>query len=87
MEVEESISPISGSSIYVYPNPSRGEVTIMSGGFAQGIILNPLGQHVLSFQLDEANNYKIQLNELSAGLYLVNNILDDQPSIRLIIVK
>ena len=67
------ISDFSNTSFKLYPNPTRGELTIiMNRGQIQEIsIYNAIGDAIQSHIYNESNNIRIDLNELKSGIYYV----------------
>ena len=64
------ISDLIEDDVYdIYPNPSSGEVFIMSGENLHVIVENFEGKHINSFFLDESIK-KIDLSDFNKGLYL-----------------
>ena len=53
----------------VFPNPNNGMFTIQSKNEEIYSIINSLGGEVQSFKLNGANNYTIQVENLSNGIY------------------
>ncbi|MFI5204150.1 MAG: T9SS type A sorting domain-containing protein, partial [Flavobacteriales bacterium] len=59
------------SEVVIYPNPFTNEISI-SGNFSgamQVVILNPIGEMVLSTQL--TLNLKLQTSNFSPGIYFL----------------
>ena len=54
----------------VYPNPTKGMVTIMGENLKQAEVLNMFGQQVLSLQ-GKGNELHIDMTTLPAGIYFV----------------
>jgi len=55
----------------IYPNPNSGVFTIkteMEGNYS---IINELGQTIKQFQLNNTNNYTIDIENLNTGIYFV----------------
>lgn len=64
------------SKLSIYPNPSNGNFTVkgaIEGTFA---IMNGLGQTVRSFTLNSDNNYVINVEGLTQGVYFISNLSD-----------
>jgi hypothetical protein len=55
----------------VYPNPSAGHILVQAVSEAVYTIVNELGQTVYSFQLNAANNYEMNIDGLSNGIYMI----------------
>ncbi len=58
--------------VNIYPNPSQGNFTIETGKEMQLKLINQLGQIVEVIQLNEKNNYKTSLSNLSNGVYFIS---------------
>lgn len=72
----------------VYPNPTKGEVTIDNVSLEKATVYNSLGQLVKSFTLDTANSSNtINLSGLPKGIYYVYLINQDASSAKKIIVE
>jgi len=57
--------------ISVYPNPSSGNIIIQASTAGRYSIINELGQTIQQFQLNNSNNYTINIENLSTGIYFV----------------
>ncbi len=57
--------------ITVYPNPSNGDIYIYADTEMNLSVVNSLGQVVKVISVNAANNYKVQVNNLSTGIYFV----------------
>jgi len=55
----------------LHPNPTNGLVTITGENLRQAVVLNMLGQQVLSVQ-GKGNELHIDMTTLPAGVYLIN---------------
>ena len=58
--------------VNIYPNPSQGNFTIETGKEMQLKLINQLGQVIEVIQLNEKNNYKTSLSNLSNGVYFIS---------------
>ena len=58
-------------SLFVYPNPTSGLVSVMGDNIRQIDIFNTLGQHVITL-LADGDRTTINLNKQPAGLYFVS---------------
>lgn len=59
-------------SLQLYPNPSGGDITIQStASDTQVLLVNALGQLVQRYALNAANNYTVNVSNLSDGIYFV----------------
>ena len=68
----------------VYPNPSKGLITLEADRETQVVITNALGQVVRELHLNQDNNFQIILNDFASGLYTLQN---EHQSLKLIIQK
>lgn len=57
--------------ILVYPNPSDGLVRISGRADLKLMLVDNLGQIIRQFNLNENNNYRTDLSQLSHGIYFV----------------
>ena len=69
-----SINMENNSNILVYPNPSAGSVTIEVGAPTKAMLFNSLGELILSVNLNNENNNKVQLDHLAKGIYYLRFI-------------
>jgi hypothetical protein len=58
-------------SLFVYPNPTSGLVSVMGDNIRQIDIFNTLGQHVITL-LADGDRTTINLNKQPAGLFFVS---------------
>lgn len=65
------IQELGSARVQVYPNPSKGVVTIQGQKALQVEVLNALGQRIKMIRLGVENAYRAELNGLSSGLYFV----------------
>ncbi|MNQ11178.1 Internalin-J precursor [compost metagenome] len=76
------------SQVIVYPNPTKGEITINNIALDKATVYNSLGQLVKSFTLNNANtNNTINLSGLPRGVYYVYLINGDAASAKKIVVE
>lgn len=76
------------SQVIVYPNPTKGEITIDNTSLDKATVYNSLGQLVKSFTLNNANtNNTIDLSGLPRGVYYVYLINGDAASAKKVIVE
>ena len=92
----ESIPPITSvksihkNSLKVYPNPSKGEITISSPDFSYEKIevINLTGKKVFEEIIDFPSKGTKQINlKLNAGLYILNLSKDNQKISKKLIVR
>ena len=57
----------------IFPNPSNGSITLIGNKTAQISISNGLGQIVKTLELSEANQFKMEINDLPNGIYIVRS--------------
>ena len=70
MGVEESSQPVS-----LYPNPAHDQITVSGAGLTRLVVLNLLGQVVMSKDVDD-DMAVIDLSALKSGVYLVQAACD-----------
>ena len=58
-------------TINIYPNPSKGNVTIQNLPIGNYSIVNLLGQEVYLFEIADYQSYSIKLESLDKGIYLI----------------
>ncbi|MDQ8011817.1 MAG: T9SS type A sorting domain-containing protein [Flavobacterium nitrogenifigens] len=76
------------SQAIVYPNPTKGEITINNIALDKATVYNYLGQLVKSFTLNNANtNNSIDLSGLPRGVYYVYLINGDAASAKKVIIE
>ncbi|WP_264552715.1 LamG-like jellyroll fold domain-containing protein [Flavobacterium sp. N2038] len=76
------------SQVIVYPNPTKGEITINNIALDKATVYNSLGKLVKSFILNNANtNNTIDLSDLPRGVYYVYLINGDAASAKKVIVE
>jgi len=62
------------SALTVYPNPNNGQFTITADAEGVYTIANQLGQTIKSVQLTAANNYSMNLDGISNGIYFITGV-------------
>ena len=70
----------------VYPNPNNGKFTIKGNHGINLTLKNSLGQIVKSIQLTSNNLYAISVENLSAGVYFIQNEKDTSQTMKKIVV-
>jgi len=74
--------------VALYPNPTKGDVTITNLSLNKATVYNSTGQLIKSFTLDTANtNNTISLSGLPKGIYYVYLINQDAASAKKVIVE
>jgi hypothetical protein len=76
-----------GSGLHVYPNPSNGKFFVSSRGKVELVLFSALGQVIRSFELKEANNYKVEVADLSEGIYFLSGTDSNGDFTRKIVVS
>ncbi|MXN89985.1 T9SS type A sorting domain-containing protein [Flavobacterium sp. Sd200] len=68
------IERTANSAIGIYPNPTSGELTVISGGASIKTltVLSLEGKVILRQSAAEASSYQLNLNALLAGIYLLS---------------
>lgn len=61
-------------SVTIYPNPANTHVSITSAKATQFVVLNLLGQTVLTFDTEVNVTKSININTLSNGIYLIKSL-------------
>src|SRR6185436_5632829 len=64
-------SALNSQKLAVYPNPNNGEFTIQTNVSANLSVINELGQVVKQICLNENNQYRTSVSQLSNGIYFV----------------
>lgn len=70
----------------IFPNPSNGSITLTGNKNAQVLISNEFGQIIRRLELLESNQFKIEINDLTEGLYFVIAKADATLPVRKLIV-
>lgn len=84
LSIEDSVF----EKIVMYPNPTKGEITINNVTLEKANVYNTLGQLVKSFTLNSSNtNNTINLSGLPKGIYYVYLINQDAASAKKIIIE
>ena len=82
---------ISAPVFKVYPNPTRGIVTIEfnqnSGKKTKVLVLNLIGAEVFQKELINVDNCQIDLSNQVSGIYLLKVIIDNQQYIEKLIIR
>ena len=59
-----------GGDVALYPNPTKGNVTIEAEGMSRITVVSVLGQVVFDTELD-ADQYTLNMSQFNAGMYMV----------------
>lgn len=74
-KVAAGVADINQNSFTVFPNPAQDVITIQASNNFSGslnvAVINVLGKTVMQQQLANASNYKLDVNQLAAGMYFV----------------
>jgi len=68
------LSELGEIGFYAYPNPAKDEVHIMSQELGSFVMVNELGQELLSFSLTAGYEITLNVNHLARGVYVIKNI-------------
>jgi len=63
---------LNGIRLEIYPNPNNGEFIIRSVSDLQLRLINSIGQEVRSIKLDAGNDHKVDVRDLSNGVYFLS---------------
>jgi len=75
------------SSVFIYPVPSKGTVTIKTERDFEGMLHNAAGQLIKYFSLDAENKPQITVEDLAKGIYILSGTSDNKKVHRKIIVE
>lgn len=82
---------ISASIFKVYPNPTRGIITLEfnqnSGKRTKVLVLNMIGAEVFRKELTNVDNYLIDLSNQVNGIYLLKVFIDNQQYVKKIVIR
>lgn len=78
MEVEEGHDHVESLILSVYPNPNNGIFSIKSNMVGTYTLINELGQEVRVFELNEANNFSVNVTDLVDGMYFVYGVNNNE---------
>lgn len=78
MEVEEGHDHVESLILSVYPNPNNGIFSIKSNMAGTYTLINELGQEVRVFELNEANNFSVNVTDLVDGMYFVYGVNNNE---------
>lgn len=71
----------------IYPNPGRGEFTIMAKQTIRLNLLNQLGQFIMTIDLDATNEYKTFVKNILPGIYFITGQGNDHRIYQKVIVS
>ena len=67
------------NELSLYPNPSRGTITIHSVKEGDYSIYNEMGQTIQSINLNNSNNFTTTINNFKNGIYFIAGINNNSP--------
>ena len=73
-------------SVTVYPNPTKGEVTLEGEGLSHVRIVNAYGQTVYNAEV-EADQIRIDLSNMAKGIYMMHIEAEGGQTVRKIVVE
>lgn len=79
-----SEASLNSTGLIIYPNPSNGSFVIQSLSTQNIVLLNELGQVVNKLKLNQSNDFKISVNDLSNGVYF---LVGDQVKQKIVVQK
>ncbi len=92
----QNVSPCTGVNnmaaneterIHVYPNPSKGDITISVASEMHLIISNSVGQTIRTVNVNASNNYKVTVSDLPEGIYFITDSKNKNNPQKIIISK
>jgi PKD repeat protein len=76
------------SKVSIYPNPSNGNISIVSSLNGNYTIVNEIGQIVETFTTNLNNNYSFNVNNLKSGMYfLIGNTSNGQTHQKIVVTQ
>lgn len=78
---------VQSSAVSVYPNPSDGIFMINASHELFLVLLNELGQVVISVQLNHENNFRARFEGLANGVYILSGVDGSIPVHKKIVVS
>ncbi len=76
IKINETVN--NNNQLIIYPNPGKGVFTIQSTSDGVYSITNDIGQTIQKFELNGANKYTINIENLSNGMYFIVGVYDNQ---------
>ncbi len=73
-------------AVSLYPNPTKGEVTLEGEGIQSVRIVNAYGQTIYNAKV-EGNQVRIDLSQMAKGVYMMHIEADDGQAVRKIVVE
>ena len=73
-------------NIHIYPNPTKGEVTVSSEGLNHIRIMNAYGQTVYNAKID-SDQVHIDLSDMAKGVYMIHIEANGGQTVRKIVVE
>ena len=71
--------------VALYPNPTKGNVTIEANGMSRITVVSMLGQVVFDTELD-ANVYTLNMSQFNAGMYMVRVYTEEGVTVKRVTV-
>jgi hypothetical protein len=85
VEVEVTGVDENSDNVAIYPNPTKGNVTIEAKGMSHITVVSVLGQVVYDAEVD-CDNYTLNMNQFNAGMYTVRVATADGVAVRRVTV-
>ena len=57
----------------IYPNPNKGDFTVIAGKEMDLLIINNLGQLVKKISITSTDNYRVSVSDMTNGIYFITN--------------
>ena len=77
---------MSKTDINVYPNPTKGEVTLEGEGLSRVRIVNTIGQTVYNAKV-EGDQVRIDLSGMAKGIYMMHIEAENGQAVKKIVVE
>jgi hypothetical protein len=65
---------VSSTKLSIYPNPNSGKFVIVSEVPINLVLMNELGQIIRNLSINEQSNLKVDVSDLSEGIYFISGI-------------
>jgi hypothetical protein len=72
-------------NVALYPNPTKGIVTIEANGMSRITVVSILGQVVFDTELN-ADNYTLNMGQFNAGMYMVRVYTEEGVTVKRVTV-